>query len=158
MHNYIDDRKTKINREYGTRRNTGNKLRKYKLLKNDCTTERYYWSLMPQSHRSAFAKFLSGVAPLRIETGRYEGLHQSHRVCPFCPDFVEDAYHVIFDCNLYNELRQELFHNALINNQSFENMTNEDKFIYLFSTPLMARLCAKTCFLILQRRKMFLCK
>ena len=29
---------------------------------------------MPQSHRSAFAKFRSGVAPLRIETGRYERL------------------------------------------------------------------------------------
>ena len=30
--------------------------------------------IMPQSHRSAFAKFRSGVAPLRIETGRCEGL------------------------------------------------------------------------------------
>ena len=106
MHNYIDDWKTKINREYGTRRNIGNKLRKYKLLKNDYTTEHYCRILMPQSHRSAFAKFRTGVAPLRIEMGRYEGLHQSQRVCPFCPDFVEDEYHVIFDCNLYNELRQ----------------------------------------------------
>ena len=108
---------------------------------------------MSQSHRAAFAKFRAGVAPLRIETGRYEGLHQSRRVCPFCPDYVEDEYHVIFDCDLYNELRQELFQTAVIHNPFFANMPNEDKFIFLFSNPLMIRLCAKTCFLILQRNE-----
>ena len=158
MQNYLCDWKFKVNSEHGTRRNTGNKLRKYKLLKDDYRAEQYCKILMSQSHRAAFAKFRAGVAPLRIETGRYEGLHQSRRVCPFCPDYVEDEYHVIFDCDLYNELRQELFQTAVIHNPFFANMPNEDKFIFLFSNPLMIRLCAKTRFLILQRRQLFLCK
>ena len=72
---------------------------KSKLLKDDYHTEQYCKILMSQSHRAAFAKFRAGVAPLRIETGRYEGLPQSRRVCPFCPAYVEDEYHVIFDCD-----------------------------------------------------------
>ena len=83
---------------------------------------------MSQTHRTAFAKFRAGVAPLRIETGRYEGLHLSQRVCPFCSAYVEDEYHVMFQCDLYNELRQELFQTAMIQNSSFENMSNDDRF------------------------------
>ena len=66
-------------------------IRKYKLLKADYTTEQYCRTIMSQTHRAAFAKFRAGVAPLRIETGRYEGLHISQRVCPA---YVEDEYHI----------------------------------------------------------------
>ena len=36
------------------------------------------------------AKFRAGVAPLRIETGRYEGFPEAERKCTFCKDSVED--------------------------------------------------------------------
>jgi len=36
----------------------------------------------------------------RIETGRYENLKESERVCPFC-DCIEDGIHVLLYCNLY---------------------------------------------------------
>ena len=111
-----------------------------------------------KKHVSAFDKFRAGVAPLRIDTGRYEGLEKLQRVCPFCKNAAEDEFRVIFDSNLYEELRHELFRSALARNIFFENMTNEDKFTYLFTSPEMVRLSAKTCFLILQRRKIFLCK
>ena len=63
--------------------------------------------IMPQSHWSAFAKFISGVALLRIETGRYEGLSINDRTCPFCKNCIKDEFHVLFMCPLYNELRIE---------------------------------------------------
>ena len=67
MQNYLCDWKSKVTSEQGTRRNTGNKLRKYKLLKDDYRAEQFCKILMSQSHRAAFAKFRAGVALLRIE-------------------------------------------------------------------------------------------
>ena len=63
-----------LNRDQSARRRGGNKLRKYKLLKSHFETETYCKIILPQSHRAAFVKFRAGVAPLRVETGRYEGL------------------------------------------------------------------------------------
>jgi hypothetical protein len=57
-----------------------NKLRTYKLFKNTYNTERYCKVILPLKHRAAFAKFRCGVAPLRIETGRYEQLHVIDRI------------------------------------------------------------------------------
>jgi hypothetical protein len=49
-----------------------NKLRTYKLLKTNFEVETYCKLQLPYAHRSEFAKFRCGVAPLRLETGRYE--------------------------------------------------------------------------------------
>ena len=51
-----------------------NKLRTYRLFKTDFATEDYCKIPLPYGHRSAFAKFRCGVAPLRVETGRYENV------------------------------------------------------------------------------------
>lgn len=51
---------------------------------------------MSPYHRSALSKFRCGVAPIHIETGRYEGLEGLDRKCPFC-DNVLDESHVILD-------------------------------------------------------------
>jgi hypothetical protein len=51
---------------------------------------------MSKLHRAAFAKSRAGVAPLRIETGLYEGLPIDSRLCPFCVNLVEDEFHTLF--------------------------------------------------------------
>ena len=104
------------------------------------------------------AKFRTGVAPIRIETGRYEGLSEVERTCTFCKDYIEDEIHVIFDCNLYNDIRTELFQYAKEVNNNFNSLEKLDKCVFLFSSPKMIRSCAKACFLILQRRLAFLTK
>ena len=58
----------------------GNKLRTYKLFKTSYFTEQYLLQNIPIRYRSAYAKFRCGVAPLRIETGRYERLELNERV------------------------------------------------------------------------------
>ena len=50
----------------------GNKLRTYKLFKTIYAPEKYLQLNMSSSNRSALAKFRCGVAPIRLETGRYE--------------------------------------------------------------------------------------
>ena len=51
--------------------------------------------------------FGCGVAPIRIETGRYEHLSVDERKCLFCNN-VEDEGHVLFNCHLYEDIRLEL--------------------------------------------------
>ena len=50
----------------------GNKLRTYRTFKQEHGTEPYISSILPSRHRSSYAKFRCGVAPIRLETGRYE--------------------------------------------------------------------------------------
>ena len=45
------------------------------------------------------------TCPFMIETGRYENLEVADRTCPFCGK-VEDEKHAIFECNVYNDLRE----------------------------------------------------
>ena len=112
---------------------------------------------MPPSHRSAFSKFRCGVAPLRIETGRYEGLSLQQRICPFCGTF-EDESHVILDCHMYDDLRETMFNRAIDIDGNFVQMSKNERLIFLFTNENMIRIVAKTSFLILQRRNLLLCK
>lgn len=134
----------------------GNSLRKYRLLKSRFETETFCLTIMSSTHRSAMVKFPKGVAPLRIETGRYESLTEAERTCIFCRDHVEDEMHALCDCPLYNEIHVELFHYAQHVNNDFNSLEKLDKFVSLFSSPQMVRSCAKASFLILQRRAAFL--
>jgi hypothetical protein len=61
-------------------------------------------------------KFRSGIAPLRIETGRYEasrygqhGLPVNERICLCCANGVEDEEHVLCACPAYTSVRAKLF-------------------------------------------------
>ena len=54
--------------------NGRNKLRKYKLFKSEYGVENCCKVLVPFKDRSAFAKFRFGVAPIRLETDRYENI------------------------------------------------------------------------------------
>jgi hypothetical protein len=134
-----------------------NKLRTYCKLKSEFQTEKYCQMIMPLKHRSALAKFRCGVAPLRIETGRYENIPLVDRKCPFCEN-VETEQHVMLNCELYDDIRRPLFEKAADIDSKFPGLSEEGKFIFLFSNHFMIRLCAKTCFNILQRRTFYLCK
>ena len=135
-----------------------NKMRTYKLFKNLFQTEGYCKIIFPLSHRSAFAKFRCGVAPLRLETGRYEGLPVDERKCPFCRVHVEDEKHVLLQCGKYDTIRENLFQKAVTVRRNFYYLPDDEKLVFLFSDQNMIRACAKACFMILQRRAAFLYK
>ena len=54
--------------------------------------------------RNIASKFRCSVAPIRSETGRFEGLPVERRLYPFC-HVVEDKSHVLLKCTfiLYND-------------------------------------------------------
>ena len=67
--------------------------------------------ILPLRHRAAFVKFRCGVAPLRIETGRFENIPLDELKYLFC-NVIESESHALSDCILYTDLRSELFAKA----------------------------------------------
>ena len=159
---YKTDWLIKINADQGMSGRGGNKLRTYCKFKSNYCVEKYCTLILPKLHRSALCKFRCGVAPLRIETGRYEGLPVERRICPFCiannESVIENEHHVLFDCYMYNDLRITLFEKAIESVPNFSNLNITDKLILLFTDDSLVRILAKTCFLILQRRQFYMCK
>ena len=88
------------------------------MFKQNFETESYVKVIMPLYWRSALAKFRAGVAPLRLETGRYENLAVNQRTCFNCNESVKSERHVLFHCPLYDDLQYEMFSVALLHRNS----------------------------------------
>ena len=78
--------------------------------------EPYLVHVVDDHKRALLFKFRSGVAPLRIETGRYEasrygqkGLPVHERICLCCANGVEDEEHVLCVCPVHSSMRSTLF-------------------------------------------------
>ena len=109
------------------------KLRSYKSFKITFDTESYILNDIPRLHRSALAKFRCGVAPIKLETGRYENLPLDERKCFIC-DAVESEYNVICECPLYEDLRNPLFAKAENVVPNFYALSNFEKNVYIALT------------------------
>ncbi len=152
---FIDDWHTKLlSNGSGT---GGSKLRTYRLFKSTYSPEIYLLENMPISHRSALANFRGGTAPIRIETGRYENIPLEQRSCFYCKKFnlniIESEIHVLTECPLYCDTRDDLFLHAQSVIPNFLYMSNSDKFVNLFQHVYMTKHCAKACHAILTRRR-----
>ena len=88
----------------------GNKLRTHRRFKESYTTEQYVRIIIQKKYRSVYAKFRCGVAPIKLESGRYSLNHVPvvQRMCEEC-NVVEDVCHVIMYCTLYTDIRDQLF-------------------------------------------------
>ena len=64
--------KNELNRVSARRGPGNNKLGTYRKFKDSFEVEPYVLILMPKYYRSALARFRAGVAPIRIDTGRFE--------------------------------------------------------------------------------------
>ena len=98
--------KNELSRERARQGNGQNKLRTYRTYKSSFETETYVKVLMPFALRSSIAKFRIGIAPLRLETGRYEGLAVNQQTGFNCNENVESEQHVLLKCPLYEDLQQ----------------------------------------------------
>lgn len=144
-----------VNRENARNGLGKNKLRLYRRFKDEYETENHVKCLMPRGHRSAYSKFRCGVAPIRIETGRYERLPVEERKCFHCQTAIEDEEHVLLTCPLYNDIRQEYFDNVSSNGIDIQQKTLSEQLEYILSCvdDKTIRLSAKVCFNILKRRR-----
>jgi hypothetical protein len=88
------------------------------------------------------------VAPLRIETDRYERLEVNEQLCFNCSklgiNVVEDEKHVLLQCPGYADIRQSNFSNICELNFNFINMSDDGKFLYMFHNE---NVCTCLCFI-----------
>ena len=107
-----------------------NKLRTYARFKKDIEFEPYLNCVHHDCKRMLLFKFRIGIAPLRIETGRYEsvvdvltgdakkGIDESSRTCLCCYSAIEDEQHMLLTCPCYTSERYrflEVFRQYCVN-------------------------------------------
>ena len=142
-----------VNQEQTRGRSGRNKLRTYKLFKQNFEAEPYVKHILPWNHRKALAQFRCRVAPIRIETGRYENLPENDRTCFNCLCEIENEVHVITECPLYADLRHSLYEHCAIHIPEFLVKSNVDKMCYILSCDHVIQHSAKTLYHILMRRR-----
>ena len=88
------------------------KMRTYIKFKSEFILEDYMLLKMEQ-YRKSFTKFRISAHTLAVERGRYtrpKPTPLDQRTCPHCAsNDVEDEFHFLMKCNMYNANRENLF-------------------------------------------------
>ena len=106
------------------------KLRTYRLLKDNITTENYL--SLPKYQRSLIAKLRSGTLPLAIETGRYTNVPLENRICTLCDNnIIEDEIHFMCVCEKLQDIRYSYFSKYCEKSSVFLSLDTETKFVYI---------------------------
>ena len=133
-----------------------NKLRTYRLMKTEFISEPYLEMPITRKERKALAQVRCGVAPLRLETGRWEKRNNiqvpwEERVCLNCSKkgFIETETeeHFLLRC-LHPDLkvhREYLLLKACTVLPSFNYLNDTDKLVFLLSNCDIIFFSAKTC-------------
>jgi hypothetical protein len=155
---YLRDWEKAVNRQKTNNKQVGNKLRLYRTFKHVFETESYMLCTLGRGQRSALAKFRGGVAPIRLETGRYEGLQEHERLCPFCKDCVESEIHTLLQCTAYIDLHGLLFESICKIIPDFMSYSDVAKLEIILASndEKVIKTCAKICQSILSRRRQLL--
>ena len=136
--------------------NGGNKLRTYKLFKEDFEKEPYVKNhIMSRAKRDALA-FRCGVTPLCIETGRYKMIPYDKRNSFNCITKLENEEHVLLEYPLYKDIRLELFSKIVMPSHMFDALSNPKNVRHLLPDSRIINYSAKACHDILSERRKYL--
>jgi hypothetical protein len=112
------------------------KLRTYSLFKINFQQEMYL-SLQIPKYRVSLTRLRTSSHHLEIERGRYTipKTPAELRVCNQCNEgLVEDEKHFVITCKKHVLLRKELYNVACSNVPGFSDMSDQEKFIELFTS------------------------
>ena len=110
----------------------GNKLRTYRLFKNNISFEPYL-SMGNRNLRIQMTKFRISNHNLEIERGRYRGLQATDRICNLCKNGVEDEPHFLLKCKSLENERESILSNIVKTFKNFKNLDIHSQFIWLMS-------------------------
>ena len=87
---------------------------------------------MRRDHRRILARFRSCNLPLAVETGRYtKPTPIDERLCKYCDESsIEDETHFLIECELYSDIRYDLFQIATAENRNFPSFSTDEKLVY----------------------------
>ena len=134
----------------------GNKLRTYRLFKNELKIENYVTVNMPWYKKRYFAMLRAGCLPLEVEKGRHAKpkIPLIDRKCKMCnQNDVETEYHFVMKCQLYIDQRENMFCHYRNMYTNFETLSENDQFALIMSTG--DYFTCKTIFDMVMRRNLF---
>ncbi len=85
---------------------TSSKCRIYRVFKQELSIENYLLTTSAKV-RKQLVRFRTRNHRLPVETGSWVGLELQQRKCPFCPSYVGDEYHYIFECMKFGACRKK---------------------------------------------------
>jgi hypothetical protein len=111
----------------------GNKLRTYRLFKDNISLEKYLL-ILNEDERRVLPKFRVSAHNLEIDKGRYIGVKTEDRICKLCNTGVEDETHFLLQCPVLENKRTQIINNIKNLNTNFNNLSNKSKLIWLMSS------------------------
>ena len=104
------------------------KLRTFLLFKDFQTLPPHVGKPLSFVERKTISKLRLGILPIRIETARYIRpiLPEDQRLCYYNSGQVESEYYVLFQCPMYNNLRQTWL-NKLFLPENFHTLEQNEK-------------------------------
>lgn len=135
--------KTTYEQDWHASLTLSSKASAYILFKPHFGLENYIHEISISKFRVAFARFRCSSHQLRIETGRFKNEVRSDRLCLVCNQpYVEDEYHFLLVCNVYDNLRfmyiPQKYHvypslhkfNMLMSNTNVSTVRNVAMYVY----------------------------
>ena len=131
--------RNELSRDLSRNKSGSNKMKTYYLFKTKFEYEQYL-NFQGNFHlRRLITKLRISAHSLEIETGRYNSKKnnkirqkQQLRICKHCElEKIEDEEHVLLFCPKYEENRQIMLSAIKDSFNSFENLRDRDKFIFI---------------------------
>jgi hypothetical protein len=148
--------KDAINKSANSKKSGSNKLRTYKLFKQQFKLEPYLCNVKNRAHRKSLCQLRTSTHPLRIEKGRHLNLKVSERICLCCPlQKVEDELHFLLECSLYNNERTIFLQKIFNKYPNVQSLPPDLQFIWLMSAE-EGFICSEIAFFVhecLSKRK-----
>ena len=108
----------------------------YKTFKANVNFENYLYEVKSVKHRIALSRFRLSNHTLMIEKGRHmrPQIDRKDRKCGLCTNEIENEFHFVIVCPLYEKERVTLFQSCRENSKHFDNDLNEEqKFIFIMT-------------------------
>ena len=84
-----------------------NKSSLYKHIVNKISLQSYLQKYIPKKHVKYLTMFILSSHSLAVETWGYRGVLNVNRVCRYCKDDIEDEFHFILKCPIYQNFRSK---------------------------------------------------
>ena len=97
-------------------------LRVYKLIKTVSGEEAYTYKASSPYRRSAVARLRGNGLYINVHIGRRQGIPLNERTCVHCSKCIEDEFHILFICPLYNNIRKRYIPGYYTTHPSYAKM------------------------------------
>ena len=94
----------------------------YKHIIDKISLQHYLKKCIPKKCVKYITMLRLSAHYLSMETGRYQGINTVNRLCQFCKSDVEDEFHLVLKCPVYDCFRKLYIKSIIEPNHPFSNL------------------------------------